>query len=142
MKKSKVYAFINAVKRIRDTLSDEVAIENIDFYPDWTVNEKLLMGDRVQYNGKLYRVLQDHTTQSTWTPINAVTLFQPIDIINDGSLERPFIAVTGMIYYKDKYYFDETDGNIYLCTRDDTGNGTPLYYMPSDLVGAYFSLVS
>lgn len=141
MKKSKVYAFINAVKRIRVALSDEDAINNIEFYPDWDVDENLLTGDRVQYNGKLYRVLQDHTTQSTWTPTDAATLFQPIDIANDGSLERPFIAAAGMTYYKDKYYLDETDGKVYLCIRDDTGNGTVLYHMPSALVNVYFELL-
>lgn len=141
MKRSKVYAFINAVKKVRATISDEVALDNIALFPDWEVGIDLVADDRVEYNGKLYRVLQAHTTQSTWTPTDASTLFQPIDIANEGTLEKPFIAAVGMTYYKDKYYLDETDGKIYLCIRDDTGNGTTLYYTPSVLVGVYFSLV-
>ena len=141
MKRDKALAFIEAVKKVREAVSDDIALENIALYPDWKVNVELKSGDRVQYNEKLYKVLQDHTTQSTWTPTDALTLFEPIDVVNDGSLERPFVASVGMTYYKDKYYLDETDGKIYLCIRDDTGNGTTLYYTPSTLVGTYFELV-
>lgn len=142
MKRSKAYTFIDAVKRVRATISDEVALENIALFPDWKVGADLLIDDRVKYEGKLYRVLQAHTTQSTWTPTDALTLFQPIDITNDGSLERPFVAAVGMTYIKDKYYLDETNSKVYRCTRDDTGNGTTLYYVPSALVGVYFELVA
>lgn len=141
MKRSKVYAFINAVKRVRKILSDEVALENIALFPNWETGANLYVGDRVEYEGKLYKVVQAHTTQETWKPDITPALFEPIDVSNDGSLEKPFVAAMGMTYYKDKYYLDETDRKVYLCTRDDTGNGTVLHYMPSALVGAYFSLV-
>lgn len=141
MKRSKAYAFIDAVKRVREILSDNIALENIALFPDWEIGDELSVGDRVEYEGKLYRVIQAHTSQEMWTPDITPSLFEPIDILNDGSLDRPFIAATGMTYYKDKYYFDEVDGNIYLCMRDDTGNGTTLHFMPHDLVGVYFSLV-
>ena len=141
MKRSKAYAFINAVKRVRETLSDEIALKNIALFPDWEVGKLLSVGDRVEHEGKLYKVILAHATQETWAPDTTPTLFEPIDVANDGTLERPFIAASGMTYYKDKYYLDETDGKIYLCTRDDTGSGTVLHYMPHDLVGVYFSLV-
>lgn len=140
MTKNEVRSFIDAIIKVREVVSDEIALENIALYPEWKANVDLKMGNRVKYGNKLYKVLQDHTTQSTWTPTDALTLFQPIDIANDGSLERPFVASVGMTYYKDKYYLDETDGKVYLCIRDDTGNGTTLYYVPSALVGVYFEL--
>lgn len=140
MKREKAIAFVEAVKKIREFVPDEVALENIVLYPEWKANTDVKAGNRVKYGNRLYKVIQTHTTQETWTPDVAPTLFEPIDIANDGSLERPFIAAAGMTYYKDKYYLDETDGKIYLCTRDDTGNGTVLHYVPSALVGTYFSL--
>lgn len=141
MTKDRIRSFIDAVKNVRGLISDEAALVNISLYPDWKVDVPVKVGDRVQYNGKLYKVLQDHTTQATWIPTDALTLFEPIDTTNDGTIEKPFAASIGMTYYKDKYYFDETNGKLYLCTRDDTGNGTTLYYMPSALVGTYFELV-
>ena len=44
-----------------------------------------------------------------------------------------------MRYFKDKYYLEGND--IYLCIRDDTGEGTILYYWPSVLMGNYFEKV-
>ena len=35
-------------------------------------------GDRVQFNGKAYKVLQAHTSQTTWDPVSAVSLFAEI----------------------------------------------------------------
>ena len=141
MRRSKVYAFINAVKRVRQTLSDEVALANIALFPEWEVGKTLSVGDRVEYKEKLYKVVQAHTSQESWTPNLTPALFEPIDIVNKGTLENPIVAVSGMTYYKDKYYLDETDGNIYLCTRQDTENGTVLYFMPNALVGIYFSTI-
>lgn len=65
----------------------------------------------------------------------------PIEI-PDGSKENPITAYAGMTYYKDKYYKEKE--NIYLCTRDsdsEPGSGIVLNYLPSQLVGIYFSLV-
>ncbi len=140
MKRSKAYAFINAVKRIRQTLSDEVALANIALFPDWEAGKTLSVGDKVEYEEKLYKVVQAHTTQESWTPNLTPALFEPIDIVNDGTLENPIVAVSGMTYYKDKYYFDETDNKIYLCIRQDTEDGTVLHFMPNSLIDIYFTL--
>ena len=45
-----------------------------------------------------------------------------------------------MRYIKGKYYKEGED--IYLCIRDDTGEGTILQYWPSVLVGNYFTKVN
>lgn len=141
MKRDKAYAIIDAIKNLRETLTDEVALNYVVLYPDWKVGQELSVGDRVEYEEKLYKVIQAHTAQESWTPDLTSALFEPIDVVNEGTLENPIIAVSGMTYFKDKYYLDETDGNIYLCTRQDTENGTVLHFMPSALVGVYFTQI-
>ena len=136
MKRERAYALIDAIKNIRASLTDEVALEYIALYPDWEIGKALSVGERIEHNGKLYKVITAHTTQETWEPDVALTLFEPIDVVNEGTLSNPIIAAVGMTYFKDKYYLDETDGKIYLCNRDDSnGNGTVLYFVPSALVG-------
>ena len=142
MKREKAYAIINAIKDLRATISDEEALKHIALYPDWTADTELTAGDRIEYSGKLYKVIQSHTTQSTWTPDVALTLFEPIDIAHSGTKDNPIPAVVGMTYIKDMYYLDETDGNVYLCIRADSDSGTTLYHMPSALVGSYFEKVN
>ena len=142
MKRERAYKIIDAIKGVRAILTDEVALEYIALYPDWEIGKDLLVGDRIEHEGKLYKVVQAHTTQESWTPDLTPSLFEPIDIVNEGTLTNPIIAAAGMCYFKDKYYLDETDGKIYLCTRDDSnGNGTVLHFMPNALVGTYFEVV-
>lgn len=143
MKRERAYAIVDAIKNIRASLTDEMALEYIALYPDWEIGMELTIGDRIEHNGKLYKVITTHTTQETWEPDVALTLFEPIDVVNEGTLDKPIIAAVGMTYFKDKYYLDETDGKVYLCIRDDSnGNGTVLYYTPSALVGTYFELAN
>ena len=142
MKREKAVKIIDAIKSLRETLADEVALNYVVLYPDWKAGKELTLGERVEFEGKLYKVITAHTAQATWEPNVALTLFEPIDVINEGTLAKPIIATVGMTYFKDKYYLDETNGKIYLCIRDDSnGNGTALYHMPSALVGTYFEAV-
>lgn len=140
MKREKAYAIIKAIKELRSTIADEVALKFIDLYPNWESGVELSIGDRVEYGGKLYKVIQSHTAQSTWTPDVALTLFEPIDITHSGTKDNPITATVGMTYIKDLYYFDESDGNVYRCIRADSDNGTTLYHLPNALVGLYFEV--
>ena len=141
MKRERAYAIIDAIKSLRETLTDEVALEYAVLYPDWKIGKEFVVGERIEFEDKLYKVITAHTAQETWEPNVALTLFEPIDVVNEGDLAHPIIAAIGMVYFKDKYYLDETDGKVYLCIRDDSnGNGTALYHMPSALVGVYFEL--
>ena len=142
MKRERAYAIIDAIKSLRETLTDDVALNYVVLYPDWKVGKEFAIGERVEFEGRLYKVLTTHTAQQTWTPNVTPTLFEQIDVVNDGTLKNPIVAAAGMTYFKDKYYLDETTGEVYLCTRDDSnGNGTVLHFMPSALVGVYFELV-
>lgn len=58
-----------------------------------------------------------------------------------GAENDPIDAVRGMTYYKDKYYRDPDDGQVYQCYRDsdtEPGSGVALAYLPHELVNIYF----
>lgn len=133
--------FIVTLKEVRNNLSTEDSVKHKALFPQWSDKKTLNKGDRVNYKGQLYQVRQQHTTQKDWNPEESLTLFEPLDIINEGTISNPILAATGMVYQKNKYYLDSTDNNIYKCIRDDTGNGTSLYYSPCDLSGLYFEKV-
>lgn len=60
-------------------LSDDVALLIPEVYPVWSADGKEYnVNDRVTYNGVLYKVLQDHTSQATWTPTDAPSLFTKV----------------------------------------------------------------
>lgn len=122
------------------SFTDAQALAIKDLYPDWSKipdGTHLEAGQRVRYNGNLYKVRtgQAHDKQSTWTPTDAASLFEAIDEAHAGTLEDPIPAVANMQYYEGKYY-SEGD-TLYLCTKD---TGIPIAQLPSTLVGIYFSI--
>lgn len=50
-----------------------------EIFPSWTPGVAYKTGNRVQYNGTIYKVLQPHTSQEDWKPDVAVSLFAPMN---------------------------------------------------------------
>lgn len=125
-------------------LSDEAALKSIELFPEWSGEKNYGKGERCRHprhNSKLYRCNKPITANPTWTPDVTPTHWEVVPEGNeDGTLDNPITAAVGMRYYKDLYYAEED--KLYICTRDDTGNGTILHYLPSQLVGVFFEEVT
>lgn len=67
--------FRSKVDTLLVALTDEQAIENIILFPTWSIGINYKINDRIRYDGILYRVLQDHTSQADWNPSAAASLF-------------------------------------------------------------------
>ena len=129
-------------EKIVSTFTDENAVKVIDLYPVWTVGISVAKDSRYQYNGKLYKCAQAHTTQADWTPNVTPALWTVIDVAHAGTIDDPIPASAGMEYIKGLYYIE--DGVIYLMNREGMAKGEiiTLYYLPSQLVGQYFEVVN
>ena len=129
-------------EKIVSTFSDENALKVIDLYPEWTVGIAVAKDSRYQYNGKLYKCVQAHTTQADWTPDITPALWTVIDVTHAGTIDDPIPAAAGMEYVYGKYYIEgET---VYICKRTGEAEGGTivLQFLPSQLVGQYFEVVS
>ena len=128
-------------EKIVSTFTDENAVKVIDLYPVWTGGIAVAKDSRYQYNGKLYKCVQAHTTQADWTPNVTPALWTVIDVTHTGTIDDPIPAVAGMEYVYGKYYIEgET---IYICKRTGEAEGGTivLQFLPSQLVGQYFEVV-
>ena len=77
-------------------------------------------GDRVCYDGTLYKCLQDHTAQATWTPADSPSLWVRVD---DPSVEYPdWVQPTGStdayrigakVSHNGKHWINTLDYNTY-----------------------------
>lgn len=114
-------------------VDDATALRMVAYYPEWTAGTAYAVGDRLVYNGDLYKVLQAHTAQDTWQPgAGTESLYTRIDEQHDGTKYDPIPYSGNMALEAGKYYIQS--GKTYLCTRD-TGN--PVYQPLSELVGLY-----
>ena len=116
-------------RAILDYASDEDAYTMRYLYPEWLGNGiTYKVNDRLMYNDKFYKVLQDHTSQSDWTPDTASSLYVEIA---DPSNEYPeFKQPTGAhdayakgskITFEGKHYISLIDANVYSPTAYQAG---------------------
>ena len=119
-------------------VDDATALRMVAYYPEWTAGAAYAAGDRLVYNGDLYKVLQAHTSQETWLPgIGTESLYTRIDEQHDGSKYDPIPYSGNMTLESGKYY---TQGCVtYLCNRS---TGQPVYNGLSELVGLYVEVVN
>ena len=119
-------------EKIVSTFTDENAVKVIDLYPVWTVGISVAKDSRYQYNGKLYKCVQAHTTQADWTPDAVPALYTVIDVAHSGTQDDPIPYNGNMALTEGLYY---TQGGVtYLCNRD---TGQPVYNALAELVGLY-----
>lgn len=118
-------------------VDDDAALRMVAYYPEWTAGTAYAAGDRLVYNGDLYKVLQAHTSQETWLPgTGTESLYTRIDEQHDGTKYDPIPYSGNMTLEAGKYY--SQSGKTYLCNRD-TGN--PVYNALAELVGIYVTEV-
>ena len=119
-------------------VDDATALRMVAYYPEWTAGTAYAAGDRLVYNGDLYKVLQAHTSQGTWLPgTGTESLYTRIDEQHDGTKYDPIPYSGNMALEAGKYYIQS--GKTYLCNRD-TGN--PVYHALAELVGVYVTEVT
>lgn len=101
------------------SLDDTAAIESPELFPNWKVGVQYTIGDRVRYEGVLYKVLQAHTSQAEWTPNVAVSLFAKV-LNPEGEIpvwEQPTAENAYMT--GDKVHYPTSEDSIYESTIDN-----------------------
>lgn len=119
-------------------LTDEEALQVKRRYPEWSTGLDVKVGEKYQYQGELWEVVQEHTTQLGWEPsLETASLWKRIDEEHAGTLEDPIPYAAPMELFNGKYY---VEGDIiYLCNRD---SGIPLSHTLAELVGLYVEVVN
>ena len=119
------------------SVDDATALRMVAYYPEWTAGTAYAAGDRLVYNGDLYKVLQAHTSQETWLPgTGTESLYTRIDEQHDGTKYDPIPYSGNMALENGKYYIQ--NNILYLCNRSP---GQPVYNALAELVGLYVETV-
>lgn len=75
---------------------DEVtASENAGLFLEWNTGVNYKVNTLLQYDGLLYRVLQEHVSQTDWVPDKTLSLYKVLGMNENGILEwsRPISSV-------------------------------------------------
>ena len=74
-----------ALASMAPTMTDDQAVEVSTLWPKWRAESVAYAVDQiVRWNSHLWRCVQAHTSQESWTPDAAPSLWSQIDIAGDG----------------------------------------------------------
>lgn len=110
------------IEQAAGSLSDEDALNVPEMYPHWRTGIPVTANSRIFHEGKLYRVVQAHTTQEDWRPDIAPALFTEvakpgeIPVWKQPTGAQDAYSVGDRVYYPDKngaVYESEVDSNVW-----------------------------
>lgn len=78
-------------------IPDKVALGAVALFPTWEENTEYASGQRINYQGTLYKVTKDHTSRAGWEPTHASTLFA---IVTEAQTYPEWVRPTGDGYQK------------------------------------------
>lgn len=120
MTREELELFIESILTMRNRATDAQSWDAAYFFPAWRTDTEYETGDRVRHGATLYKCLQPHTSQSTWTPDAAPSLWVRID---DPSIEWPeWVQPTGAtdayrlgakVSHNEKHWISTIDYNTY-----------------------------
>lgn len=111
------------------SISDDVALKIPDVFPAWSGDSVEYKKDtKLTYNGVLYKVLQDHTSQESWTPDAAPSLFAKVLVSEDGTPQEwqqpdstnPYNK-GDRVLFNGKTYESLIDGNVWSPSANPAG---------------------
>lgn len=115
MKHADLVAFLKAA---RLTADDNTALTGIELYPVWAVGIAVAKDSRYQYNGKLYKVVQPHTTQADWQPDVTPALWVKVSLDEWPEWIQPTgshdaYAKSDKVTHNSKKWISDVDANVW-----------------------------
>ena len=111
---------VKFMKSARLTADDQTALAGKELYPLWNETEVYKAGDGVRYDEILYKCLQNHTAQASWTPTDAPSLWAKVLIPTPAEIpewEQPESTNPyrkgDKVAYKGKTYESLIDNNVW-----------------------------
>lgn len=86
------------IEQLAQNLSDNDALDNIELFPTWKINQTYRADYKVRYFDKLYRVVEDHLSTEEKNPADAGLLFSQIFYIQPD-VPRPWVKPTSLNPY-------------------------------------------
>ena len=116
------YKLRQMIVKASASLTDEDALEAIELFDAWKPDTAYITDQRIRYDGKLYKVLQNHTSQADWTPDTATSLY--VEVAEPGTIpvwKQPTGAqdayrIGDKVHYptaEDAVYISDIDYNTY-----------------------------
>lgn len=113
MKRSELFKIREIIEKASASLEDTDALDAVELFPLWAVGVSYSVGERVQYDGKLYKVVQAHTSQADWTPPTVPALFTEVAKPGEIPVWRQPTGAQDAYNKGDKVHYPTADDPVY-----------------------------
>ena len=118
MKKSEAVRYRKHMNAVLATITDEMALDTADLFLPWESGKAYVLGDRITYEGVLYKCVQAHTSQDDWTPDVTPALWVRVSVEEWPEWVQPTGAHdayhTGdKVSHNGKHWISTADSNIW-----------------------------
>lgn len=114
-----------------DELSEDELLDLINLYDNYQVDKQYKVDDIFEYEGKLYKVIQEHISQDDWIPADLPALYRPLmpdNVVAEWDFDRDLAA--NPIQPGERVIW--TDGKVY-----ESIHPTPHAWSPADYPQAW-----
>ena len=99
-------------------LDDESALQGIELFPLWKIETEYEVGDRIRYSDVLYKCIQAHTSQSSWTPDVTPALWTEVSVDEWPEWKQPLgsedaYRAGDKVSHLEKHWISSIDYNVY-----------------------------
>lgn len=115
MTRAELYRLRELIKKAAESLADEDAMDAAVLFPKYEIG-KAYEGpnkDRFQYNGVLYKVNQNHTSQADWEPGKTPALYTKIARPDEIAVWSQPTGAHDAYQVGDKVHFPTKDDPVY-----------------------------
>lgn len=127
MKRSKLLRLRALIEKASTSLPDEDALGGVVLFPAWQNNFDYTVGQRIRFNGRLYKCVQAHTSQGQWTPDVTPALWT--DVAEPGTIPvwRQPTGAQDVYNTGDKVWFPEKNTTVYESIIDNNSWAPNVY---------------
>lgn len=106
------------IESLAVSMPDETALTGVELFPPWSVGKSYATGDRLQYEGTLYKCVQGHTSQADWTPPLTPALWTAVSLDEYPAWVQPTGAHDaygkgGKVTHNGKRWTSDVDNNTW-----------------------------
>lgn len=101
------------------SLPDEDALTAPEMFPHWEAGMTATAEERMYWDGKLYRVVQTHTTQEGWEPDKTPALFTEVAKPGEIPVWKQPTGAQDAYMKDDKVHYPTKEDPVYISLVDN-----------------------
>lgn len=117
--RAKAYKLRQRIVEASVSLPDEDAIDAVELFENWEPDQNYIVGKRLRYIDKLYKVNQAHTSQSDWTPDITPALYTEVAKPGEIPVWRQPTGAQDAYNTGNKVHFPTASDPVYESTIDN-----------------------